>query len=927
LLETGRLCTLRRARRRRGRVVLQQLAAFCVRRPRIIVAFFVVVAILAAIGTARLKEEEDLLVFLPTADRDVQLFQDVSRRFGGLRVALIGVESPADRDVFSSEIVTKIKAATDALHNVNGVDHELSMTSVPDVTAGPAGAVVDYLIKEPPADEAEHAALRQKVLSRDEVAGSLVSRDGRAALIMVFLAEGVGDRKIVGVLRKVAREKLAGLSLYFGGAPFAGEAIYDETQGDVWRLSPIVLLVLLLVVVLSFRDPVGVVLTVGSVAFSVLLVLGGMGWWGEKFTVASSTLPVILFASGSSYAVHVLGRYYLLRDHQPSAERAIREALHIVGPPLLIAAGTTAVGFYSFVATDVRPMRAFGIACGTGVLICWITSLTLVPAVVALWPRKSREHTKLDRMGDGIVAVWRWARRHRVIVAGGALVAAALTVQPMLKVQVRMEPRTFFRVGSEPWLAEKFLEDHFGGAHFVQVWVHGDLDDPATLREMARLEDYTRSLDGVSGLNSVLGPLRISSQAMGEGLKLPSTTSQAANLFLFIEGQAGISNLLAQGRRDALIQVRVRGDARPIVEKLEEFAAHGLRARPALPTSDELAERVAWFTRSVTHRDADLEQLKKTLRVIAPPGELDEEWVVARHRVVADYFSGPEAPPLSGSQHDEIVKLANDNAPNLKEALIAASKSPDEGAADWQSLTTRLDEERHRLAVDRAVPLVAAAAGLDRTDAQLTTRLALIVDDRFAMAAGEGTAREPLRARIAGEPILDRGFSRSVERNQVRSLLISIVVVLLLLLALFRSAWQAVVCFLPALLTLALIFGAMGIAHVAIDLGTSLVGGIATGAGADFAMHYMWYLRRQPADEVSRTVGPIMVVSILLVSLGFVVLALGRSPVMHLFGTLAGLSMSLSALLTCLLVPALLNKVGADIAPAAASKTPEEVDA
>jgi len=78
-------------------------------------------------------------------------------------------------------------------------------------------------------------------------------------------------------------------------------------------------------------------------------------------------------------------------------------------------------------------------------------------------------------------------------------------------------------------------------------------------------------------------------------------------------------------------------------------------------------------------------------------------------------------------------------------------------------------------------------------------------------------------------------------------------------------------------------------------------------------MHYMWYLRRQSADEVSRTVGPVMVVSIVLVSLGFVVLALGKSPVMHLFGTLAGLSMSLAAFLTCLLVPALLNKFGAGI--------------
>jgi uncharacterized protein len=139
--------------------------------------------------------------------------------------------------------------------------------------------------------------------------------------------------------------------------------------------------------------------------------------------------------------------------------------------------------------------------------------------------------------------------------------------------------------------------------------------------------------------------------------------------------------------------------------------------------------------------------------------------------------------------------------------------------------------------------------------------------------------------------------------------------VYLMLLGLFRSLYQALVCMVPALLTMVAIFGVMGLLGVHIDLGTSLVAGIATGAGSDFAMHYMWYLRRQPAEEVTRSVGPVMVVSVLLVSFGFVVLALGKSPVMRLFGSLAGLSMSLSAFLTCLLVPALLNKFVADPGP------------
>jgi predicted RND superfamily exporter protein len=50
-----------------------------------------------------------------------------------------------------------------------------------------------------------------------------------------------------------------------------------------------------------------------------------------------------------------------------------------------------------------------------------------------------------------------------------------------------------------------------------------------------------------------------------------------------------------------------------------------------------------------------------------------------------------------------------------------------------------------------------------------------------------------------------------------------------------------------------------------------------------------------------------MVVSVALVAVGFLVLGLGRSPVMHLFGGLAGGAMALSALLSVIVLPAALG--------------------
>ena len=259
------------------------------------------------------------MVFLPTNDPDVRLFEDVSHRFGSLRVALVGVEAPPGDDVFSPASLGKIARATQAIKQRPRRRPRALADAVADIVSGPMGAEFDSLV--PTVPPTRRAARR--CATRCSRASSPSATSSRAtaarALILAFLADPgkvqrqPGELRVEEQIRAAAERELAGMTIYFGGAPFAARAIYEEAQADVRHLSPVAMLVLLLVVILAFRDPVGVALTVGSVAFSVLVVIGGMGWCGEHFTVATSTLPVILFASGSSYAVHVLGRYYLLR--------------------------------------------------------------------------------------------------------------------------------------------------------------------------------------------------------------------------------------------------------------------------------------------------------------------------------------------------------------------------------------------------------------------------------------------------------------------------------------------------------------------------------------------------------------------------------------------------------------------------------------
>ncbi len=877
-------------------------------------------------GTRRLVQEEDLLVFLPSRDPDVQLFERVSRTFGALRVALIGVEAPPGKDVFDPDVLARLQRATDGIRNVRGVDRVLSLTTVADVVPSTNGAGVELtqLVAAVPKDEAEVTALRKKAMSRPHIVGNLVSTDGRAALILVFLADAktstkdggktdstLGERAVISAIESAVRTQTAELPVYFGGAAFAGRAIYEEAQQDVRRLSPIALLVLLGVVLISFRDPIGVALTIVSVAVATLLILGGMGWVGTKFTIATSTLPVILFASGSSYAVHLLGRYYLLSRGKSAASRvdSLVEAGRVVGPPLLIAATTTAVGFFSFVFTDVAPMRSFGLGAGFGVLLCWLVACTLVPAVVALWPGRAQSTSELSfgPLGRWLDGLWSWAVRHRAAVVVGLLLVGLAFVAPATRVTVRMEPRGFFRVGSTPWLADKFLDDRFGGATFVQVAVHGEFTDPATIRQVERLTMFARTLPGVTQVQSITQPLRLVEETMGGGNRLPLTAPQAANLYFFLEGEAGLAELLAPGRHDALIHIRMRGEAGPVSEALTRFV-NELPAHPTAPTHHDVADRLEWFAQA-NNGHPDRGAIDRLVNVLAQPGDLDPEVAQARETsVLASLDEGGIV--LPATKIEALKDAAREGPEALHAEVVRVTSSIDEAQLINDDVVQRVLEARQKLAVTRAQRPALTAMGLDaaKLDASSLHDVDATLDDLFADVHAAPAAMA-LSAEVAGEPVLDRGFSRSVGHNLNRSLLLSVCTVLVLLYFLFRSVAASLLCMGPSLLCTAILFGVMGLFGLHIDLGTSLVAGIATGAGSDFAMHYVFYLRGEEPSVVNRTVGPILIVSILVVSLGFFVLALGRSPVMHLFGALAGCAMALSALGSTLLVPALFHTV------------------
>src|SRR5258706_6257604 len=197
-----------------------------------------------AFGATWLDVDADLLCALPASPPGLPVLRELDGRFGVLRTTLVAVSAP---ELFSAEALQSLRAITTEAAKLPGVAHAQSITEVLDVEANAEGSTIAPLIKNIPADTAALAKLRTKVLTRDGVAGNLVSTKGDAALVVVSIAPEVDARAVAAAVRDVALRHRGPLEVHLSGAPAVAETIVRLAGQRAVVFAPLTIVLCLLV--------------------------------------------------------------------------------------------------------------------------------------------------------------------------------------------------------------------------------------------------------------------------------------------------------------------------------------------------------------------------------------------------------------------------------------------------------------------------------------------------------------------------------------------------------------------------------------------------------------------------------------------------------------------------------------------------------
>ena len=215
-----------------------------------------------------------------------------------------------------------------------------------------------------------------------------------------------GDLEPGGEATKAVRATIAKLGLtpdrgvtvrLTGSVPLSDEEF--STIADGAALNGVVtILVVLLILWLALRQAriilaVLINLAVG-LSFTAAVGLAMVG----ALNLISVAFAVLFIGLGVDFGIQFSVRYRAERF----ADRDLLEALETTGlgvaRPLLLAAASIAAAFYSFLPTAYVGLSELGLIAGTGMIIAFLTTVTLLPALLAV----------LKPAGEAAPVGWAW---------------------------------------------------------------------------------------------------------------------------------------------------------------------------------------------------------------------------------------------------------------------------------------------------------------------------------------------------------------------------------------------------------------------------------------------------------------------------------------------------------------------------------------
>jgi predicted RND superfamily exporter protein len=444
---------------------LSSLHLFIFRFHKYIIILCGILTLFAAILTTQLKLDLNLLSLLPSDDPSVKTFFEISKDFGVQSVLVAVIEVPPDFSQSKSEsfvdILVKNLRKSTLIKEINykSSERDLSLLFQTYMEYFPVflrTRELNELAQKLSDSEIQRQVRENKKLLmtpfsiitkeliyndplglRKLIQTNLTPPDGKypfvphrgyyrtknANIYFLFikpkkppqnvafskqLMEEVRNFEKISLseLSKEYETSIKGLTIsYTGGYPIA---IKDEatTKRDIKVTILTSFLGVLILFGLSFRRLKVIFYVATPLAIGLIWTLGFARIVFHHLNILTCVFSAVLIGLGIDFAIHILNRYYVQDENNLDISTRLKHTFQKSGGSIVIGGITTAFAFYAIALSDFRGFRELGILTGTGILLCLVVMIFLLPSLLVYFSKKRGNGRDITVAGFGLKAVF-----------------------------------------------------------------------------------------------------------------------------------------------------------------------------------------------------------------------------------------------------------------------------------------------------------------------------------------------------------------------------------------------------------------------------------------------------------------------------------------------------------------------------------------
>jgi predicted RND superfamily exporter protein len=871
----------------------EKITDYCLRHYKLVTVVMVILT-LGLEGLIVLIQVDTDPENMLSEDEAVRVFHnEVKERFALNDIVVVGVVNDKDEDgVFNPSSLGKIYELTEFAKTLLWEDEAepgkqigvievdlLAPSTVDYIGQGEAGEVkFEWLMQKPPATRAEALEVRDRALSNPLLKGTVVSEDGKAICLYLPLTGKDLSYRVYRALKKKISEFKGDEEYHITGLPVAEDTFGVEMFVQMAVSAPLAMLVIFLLMLVFFRKLVLVISPMIVALVSVISTMGLLIGFGYPVHIMSSMIPIFLMPIAVVDSVHILSEFFDLYTREKGRRNTMLEVMNNLFMPMLYTSLTSAAGFASLALTPIPPVQVFGFFVAVGIMIAWVCTITFVPAYVMMIKEsslanfgsasggKKRKTLLTGLLRFGGLFTYKAAKPILIII----VLVAGVALYGITRIEINDNPVKWFSENHPIRRADIELNKHFGGTYMAYLVLESGADVVVT-------PEY-------------IGVLR--------GLLLKKAMELKGDL-------PGVGDEFAEMDKMLLAKASKEITRAEYIGQLAEFAGEK-------EASADANEAKVWYE-LVDFFELEGERLRvfkqpEVLRYMSRLQEhLKDTGLVGKSNSVVDIVKKVHKELVDGREESYIIP---DSSAAVAQCLIQFESSHNN------------DDLWHFITYDymSANVWLQLTSGDNKDMEKVVGAVTKFFEDN--------PAPRGIKHNWAGLTYINTVWQDKMVWGMLQSFMGSFIIVFIMMAILFRSALWGIVCMIPLLVTIAVIYGIIGLVGKDYDMPVAVLSALTLGMAVDFAIHFLERARTsvgktgsweassaemfgEPARAISRNV--------LVIAIGFLPLLAAPLIPYKTVGTFLCAIMALSGAVTLLVLPAILKlaekalfKVGAE---------------